>query len=273
MFKITGFPAILLLLLASFCVAQTGSSGEEKTQSVFRSHRLLGGLKVKLDKDFTLSTFGAVYLGDGPQYKVASRTDPYSYNGWDIVPGFSLEMGELFNGIKLSMGGDLYLLTRIFQKGEEEMFEYRPRWNVALTKPLSFGGSIQWTSRFERTMQEWYQFPYRTDANGDSTRVKELTQKRSVYRYRSALKLSAPKYTGYKISPYIYSESFNEREQIDFYSETELGVNFEPFKGISVSLADNFQLKYRADDIVKNHMLCLNAFYTLDLSGLSIFKN
>ncbi len=264
-------PLLVILSNLTPCLAQP--VGDEETLTLTRSHRILSGLKAKFTDDFSAQTFGAVYLGDGPQYKIASATDPYAYNGWDLVPGFSLELGEIFNGIKLSTGGDLYLLNRVFQKGAEELFEYRPRWNVVLTKPLAIGGSVQWTSRFERSSQLWYQFPERPDGSGGTTQVKETTQQKAMYRYRSALKISGPQYTGIKLSPYIYSESFNQREAGEYYSETELGVSFSPIQGLGISLADNFQMKFRPDEIIKNHMLCIYAFYTMDLTGLSLFRD
>lgn len=272
----------ITLLVFTAALSQTTPDQTEEIDDTFRQHRVISGLKIKVDKNFTLSTFGAFYLGDGAQYKAAENTDPYAYNGWDLVPGFMMDFGEIWNKVKVSSGGDLYLLKRILQKGSEESFEYKPRWNLVLTRPISNLGTLTWTSRFERSMfisyvkKYTYDDPPRLDSNDYQIPIGSyfevaLNQARSIYR--SQLKYNTPAFTNYKITPYISSESWTFDPVDRPYSESELGINISPLKGMVVTLSDILQITYRDGYIVKNHLLCLNLFYTLDLSGLEIFKN
>lgn len=258
--------AVSAMLLSFAPVAAQSGTGEEKLKESFRSHRALGGVRVKVEKDVTVGIFGASYFGTGPQYKVDSLTNPYKYIGWDVVPGFSVEFGEIFSGIQLSMGGDVYFLERIFYDGESVLSEYRPRWNVFLTKPLPFGGSVQWGQRFERSITTWANIREIEDENGNIIRSLVPSQVFATNQYRSLLRLNAPSFTDFKITPYVYSEAFNQLGT-DFYSETEFGITFAPVRGLSVSLADNFQLRYGGSELIRNHLLCLYAFYTLDLTA------
>ncbi len=262
----------IFVLTAGMCMLFAQTEPEPETPDRFRSHRTLFGVKCKLSDNFTVQGFRADYFGSGSQYKTKEDTEPYEYTGWDMVPGVSMGIGELFGGIKLSVGGDIYFLSRIQGKGAEQYEEYRPRFNVFLTKPLSFGGFVQWGQRFERRAQKNYNFPMECTygPTGDTLGCKEvkfLKKQFIKYRYRSMLKIMAPSFTPVKIAPYAYSESFNEGGG-DFFSETEVGFNFKPYKGFSISLADNIQLKYTEDRIITNHLLCIYGFYTFDLSGI-----
>ena len=268
-----------LVLICASCFAFTSAQTETTTsafenKTFFWTQRYLGGLKVKVDKNFTATSWGAIYFGDGAQYKTES--DPYNYSGWDAVPGFNYELGEIFNGIKASTGGDLYLTHRVQEKGHVEMEEVRPRWNFALTKPFSFGGSVQWISRFERQMLSKYKINPQCDTNNlNCVTVRKFAQGTSYSRYRSTLKISGPSFLNWKLTPYAYSESFNLKSGSGgwYFSETEFGINFSPFNGVNMSFADNLQALFREDEIIKNHMLCLYAFYTIDLSDFAFFKN
>ena len=154
--KAVGIGVFLILTMA---VNMSSAQVEDDTKSVFWSSRALYGVKVKLDENFTFSFWRADYLGSGPEYKVDS--DPFVYKGWDMTPGFSYSYGELFAGVKLSFGADLYILYRNLQKDTEWWSEYRPRFNLFLTKPLPFGGFVQLGKRWERrlaTKWKWKEY-------------------------------------------------------------------------------------------------------------------
>lgn len=276
MYQLLKTTSKFLFLCATTVLCQVPTIPKEVDQTppmFYRSHRVLGGLKLKLDKRFTLTNFGALYFGDGAQYRDAERTDPYAYNGWDWIPGFLFDYGEVVDGIKFSTGADIYITDRRLTKGFEERVEYKPRWNVILTKPLAFGGSVQWISRFERAFKETYLLK-KINADGSIEKVDELRLLTTVYRYRSTLKLTSPSFTKLQITPYVYSESFSARNKLEqYYSETEFGTSFTPVKGLSISLADNYQMSYREEDVIRNHMICLYAFYTIDLSSWAFLKN
>ena len=270
---------LTLFICLQVLSAQEEEDDDENISSVFWSTRALYGIKAKIGPKFTLSLWRADYMGAGPEYKVID--DPTEYMGWDITPGFSYSYGEIFGGIKLSFGSDLYILRRNQQKGTEWHQEYRPRFNLFLTKPLPWGGSIQFGQRWERRLTIGQQMKTHETIIDPETDEEILVELENPYiedfkwfslkRYRAMFKVTSPGFSPLKFSPYIYGESFNQ-PPYKLYTEWELGVNFKPYPGVSISLADNIQGNWREEYHITNHMICLYAFYTFDFSDSSIFN-
>jgi hypothetical protein len=248
-----------VLLCVLICAISAGAVVREEPYDWYLTNRILYGLKMNVSPNVTIQVWNAQCWG-AQYFPNRFNFDPFLYTGWDIVPGFNARLFTLFDNASVFLGGDIYMLKRLEHTGDsidpgQPKTIFRPRANLTLGKPIGTrGASLTWTHRFERLMQrQWKSGP-------------DVWLLLQSFRYRSTLKLSAPSFTALKISPYTYYEAFTPSVLNYFYAfQWELGVSFQPIKGLSVSLADNIDISPDRPGWTI-HELNLYVFYTIDVA-------
>jgi hypothetical protein len=217
-----------------------------------------------------LSGWSALYYGNG-YYPARSLDKPTLYQGYDIVPGFVIGVGKILGETKFSVGGDYYYFWRNWEKTNDQpsIKQNRLRANFILSTPFWGKFNLTVTQRFERITQKRFQRELDTvtyTRHGDFKWL-DYTQIFSWMRHRTTYKVSFPSFTSLNIAPYASYEGFLTTiasPDDSYYMEAEFGFSMSPFKGISISLADQIQ-KLPQSDIPEAHQITLNLFYTLDL--------
>jgi hypothetical protein len=264
----------LAVFAAGFFFALQGNERDVQPDR-YLCERALEGLKVKVADNFTLGCWTAQYWGTA-YFPNRFRFDPLIYQGYDVVPGFTADLGKIIGNTKLSLGGEYYYMWRNWEYDGEPSIEHsRFRGNIIVSTPFNVPVlgtcSMGVTQRFERVMQQkWSKLDQQTFLQTEGwNRVAGVAN--SFLRLRTTFKLSTPGYTSLKIAPYASYEGFNYLNHIQFavdpfYYETEIGFSMSPAKGLSFSLGDQIQSTPNMRVGWEAHQISFYVFYTLDYS-------
>jgi hypothetical protein len=268
--KIRHFPkAVLVCVLAGFL--SFSFADRENPPDRYYAQRGLGGLKVKVANDFTLGCWSAIYIGNS-YFPNRFTFKPFQYQGFDVVPGFVVDVGNIIGKTKLSLGADYYYLWRNWEYDfEASVRQDRARASLIFNTPFAGNFKLTINQMFERIKhQRWAR---KTDSAGNyyGSFTERSGPTLSYFRFRTNFKVTGPAFSSLKISPYASYEGYNFRPapkilpSDPFYLEAEFGIATNPAKGWNINLADQIQTTPERRGW-ETHQISLYMFYTFDFS-------